>query len=400
MTSSGLRTVRRVAFVAMAQPRLFLDHASGAPLRGEARASLAADAGRWHANPSAPHAEGRAAKDALEEARGRVAAALGCRPREVLFTAGGTEAANLAVHGAAAARASGGRHIVVTAVEHPCVLAPARALESRGWRLTVVPVDEAGRVDPGAVLAAATPDTALVAVMLANHETGNLLPVAQVAAGLEPLRIPLLVDAVLGAGRVDVSPTALGANLLVLSSPKVGGPQGVGALVVRRPTRLEPLLVGGLQEERLRPGTENVAAVRAFAAALEAAVAEHSAAAARLEAWIRAFLAGLSPLTGWRRLGDPARALPGLVTLELDGVEGEAAMINLDLQGIAVATGSTCALGGTEVSPSLLAMGLSARRAAATLRVSPGADESLDGAARAAAALASVVERLRALARR
>jgi cysteine desulfurase len=171
-------------------------------------------------------------------------------------------------------------------------------------------------------------------------------------------------------------------------------------LVVRRPTRVEPLLRGGLQEERLRPGTENVAAAAGFAAALEVAVKDRAARAGALDLATAAFLAGLGTLGGWRRLGDAAAALPGLVTLELDGVEGEAVTINLDLKGFAVATGSTCALGGTDVSPSLLAMGLSPRRAASTVRVSPGPATSVEDAHRAGRTLAEVVERLRALARR
>jgi cysteine desulfurase len=382
----------------MPTPRVYLDHAASAPLAPEAEAAMLAALRTFQGNPSSPHAEGRAAKDALEESRSRVAVALGCRPREVVFTSGGTEAANLGVRGAALARAAAGRRVVVSAVEHPAVLDAARALEADGFEVVRVGVDAAGRVDPEA-FAAAAGDAALACLMLANHETGNVLPVAQVAERLRGRRVPLLVDAALGPGRLDVTVGTLGADLVVLSGHKFGGPKGAGVLVVRRPTRVEPLLRGGLQEERARPGTENVAAAAGFAAALEAAVRDHAARAAALEAATTAFLAALGSLAGWRRLGDAAAALPGLVTLELDGVEGEAVTINLDLKGFAVATGSTCALGGTDVSPSLLAMGLSPRRAAATVRVSPGPATSVGDASRAGHAVAEVVERLRALAR-
>ncbi len=384
----------------MSRPRLYLDTAASAPLRPEAAEAMARVLATLHGNPASPHAEGRAAKDALEDARSRVAVALGCRPREVIFTASGTEAANLGVRGAALARAAVGRRVLLSAVEHPCVLEAARALAPAGFQLTLVPVDERGRVDERAFLACATPDTALACLMLANHETGNLLPVAAVAQGLRAQRIPLLVDASLAFGRLPVRLPDLGADLLVLSGHKLGGPKGSGALIVRRPTRLEPLLVGGLQEERLRAGTENLAAAVGLAAALEACQREQASDAQRLEAGVAASPDALAPLPGWRRLGDPAQALPGLVTLELDGVEGEAVMINMDLAGCAVATGSTCALGGTEVSPSLLAMGLSARRAASTIRVSPGPEATHDALAGAAETLRAAVERLRGLARR
>jgi cysteine desulfurase len=383
----------------MAAPRVYLDHAAAAPLAPEAEAAMLAALRTFQGNPSSPHAEGRAAKDALEASRSQVAATLGCRPREVVFTSGGTEAANLGVTGAARARGEAGRRVVVSAIEHPCVLDAAVGLSALGFEVNRVPVDGQGRVDPDAFVEAAD-GAALACLMLANHETGNVLPVAAVAERLKSRRIPLLVDAALGPGRLDVAPAALGADLLVLSGHKFGAPKGIGVLVVRRPTRVEPQLRGGLQEERARPGTENVAAAAGFAAALETAVRERAGRVAALEGATAAFLAALAPLRGWRRLGDGAAALPGLVTLELDGVEGEAVTINLDLKGIAVATGSTCALGGTDVSPSLLAMGLSARRAASTVRVSPGPSTSAEDARRAGQALVDVVERLRALARR
>jgi cysteine desulfurase len=384
----------------MPAPRLYLDTAASAPLRPQARAALLEALATLQANPGSPHAEGRVAKDALEAARGSVAAALGCRPREVVFCASGTEACNLGVRGAALARASVGRRVVLSAVEHPCVLQAARALEPLGFTVTVVPVDGRGALDPEAFLAAAGPDTALACLMLANHETGNVYPVGEVAARLAERRIPLLVDATLGFGRMPVSVPDLGAGLLAFSGHKLGGPRGTGVLVVRRGTRVEPLLHGGLQEERLRPGTEDVPALLGLAAALEACQRERADEAARLQAATSSFLDALAPLPGWRRIGTPDAALPGLVTLELDGVEGEAVMINLDLEGVAVATGSTCALGGTDVSPSLLAMGFSARRAASTIRVSPQPSHGADDMRTAARTLIGAVERLRALARR
>ena len=378
--------------------RLYLDTAASMPLAPEAWTAMERVLRTLHGNPSSPHAEGRAAKDALEDARTRVATAMGCRPREVVFTSGGTEAANLGVWGAGRARAAVSRRVVLSAVEHPSVSEAARGLAREGFEVVSVAVDDAGRVDAEAFLAAVAPGAALACLMLANHETGNLLPVGAVAEGLRALEVPLLVDAALAPGRVEVS--ARTGDLVVLSGHKFGGPKGSGALVVRRGTRLEPVARGGLQEDRVRPGTEDVAAAVGFAAALEAAVGEREGRARASAAAAGALLEALAPLRGWARLGDAAAAVPGLVTLELEGVEGEAVMINLDLKGVAVATGSTCALGGTDVSPSLLAMGLSPRRAAATIRVSAGPATTTADAKRAATALIETVERLRSLARR
>lgn len=384
----------------MSTGRHQVDAAAGAPLLPSARQAMEQALATLDGNPSSAHAEGRAAKDALEEARTRVAAVLACRPREVVFTSGGTEAANLACLGAARARADVVKRVVLSAVEHPCVELAARRLAREGWETVRIPVDGSGRVDAEAFARAATAGAAWVALMAANHETGNLFPVAAVGAALAALRVPLLVDASLIPGRAPLAPFAKAADLLVLSGPKLGGPRGSGLLRVRRGIRVEPLLFGGLQEDRLRPGSENVANALGLAAALEQVEREVRDRAERLRAWERAFLAGLSALPGWRRLGDPEATLPGLLTLLLDQVEGEAVMINLDLAGIAVATGSTCALGGTDVSPSLLAMGLTARQAAATVRLSPTGEATPEQGAQVAQALAQVVDRLRRLARR
>lgn len=387
----------------MPGPRLYLDTAAGRGLVPAARAVLERLLALPLGNPSSPHAEGRAAKDELEAARTQAAGLLGCRPREVIFTSGGTEAANLAVRGLARARAGVSRRVVLSAVEHPCVRLAAAALAADGFEVLTVPVDARGRVD-GPTFAAAAEGAALAALMAANHESGTQQPVAEVAARLAALapgvRPPLVVDAVLAAGRLPLAPLAAAADVLLLSGGKLGGPPGTGLLRVRRPLRLEPLLLGGLQEDRLRAGTENVPGLAAAVEALARALDEQPAAAARLAAFDAALLDALGSLPGWRRLGDPAAPLPGLVTLELDGVEGEAVMINLDLKGVAVATGSTCALGGTEPSPSLLAMGLSPRRAASTVRLSADPAHGPEDARRAAALLAEVVLRLRALAHR
>ena len=382
----------------MARERVYLDHAATAPLGANARAAMLPLLEGTYANPSSPHLEGRAAKDALEDARTLVAEAVGCRPREVIFTSGATEAATIALHGAAwAMAATGRRKVVVSAVEHAAVLDTAEALAAMGLEVVKVPVDGLGRVDPEVFLAAVDDDTALAALMLANHESGACQPVAEIAAALRERRVPLVCDAALAPGRLPIHRTALPADLLLLSAHKFGGPVGAGALIVRRGVQVAPFLRGGVQEERLRPGTENVAACAGLAVALRAACEEQEARAARYTGLIETLLDDLVDLEGWSALGAPAHRLPGIVTLELEGVEGEAAMINMDLEGIAVATGSTCALGSSDPSPGLLAMGLSKQRASSTIRVSVGEGTTQDHMNRAASTLRRIVSRLRAL---
>lgn len=383
----------------MAWNRVYLDHAALTPLADVARQAMLQVLDPLYGNPSSPHLEGRAAKDALEDARSLTAKTLGCRPREVIFTSGATEAATIALHGAARTMARAGRkRIVVSALEYPSVLETAALLGSDGFEVVVVPVDMQGRLDPSAFLEAAGDDTAVAALMLANHETGMCMPVSEVAGVLRERRIPLVCDAALAPGRLPLDVSALGADLVLLSGVKIGGPAGSGALYVRRGTRLEPLLKGGVQEERLRPGTENMAGCVGFAAALEAACGAQPVRSERYRALIDTFVAGLAELPEWARVGSSEQGLPGLVTLELRHAEGEAVMINMDLEGFAISTGSACALGSRDPSPSLLAMGFTKQRAATTIRVSVGEGNETDQMERAASTLQHIVSRLRALA--
>jgi cysteine desulfurase len=350
-------------------------------------------------SPSSPHAEGRRAKDLLEGARSRAASALGVRAREVVFTASGTVAAQIGLLGAARARREVAARVVLSAVEHPAVADAAATLEEEGFEVARVPPEPDGTVDPERFLAAAAPGAAVAALVLGHHETGAILDVPAVAAGLETRGIPLLVDACLAPGRLSVRAADLGAPLVILSAHKFGGPRGVGLLRIARGTRASPLWSGGLQEERMHPGTENVVGAVGLSVALADAEAERPARATRLADLAARFLDRLSGTDGWRLLGPRERRLPGLVSLELPGVEGEAAMINLDLAGIAVSTGSTCALGAAEPSASLLAMGLTRQRASSTLRVSFGPEHAPEDATRAADEVARVIHRLRALIR-
>ena len=358
--------------------RIYLDHNAGAPLRPEARAAMLAVLGP-PANPSSAHREGARARSLLEDARAGVASLVGARGADVVFTGGATEANNLALRGVLAA-AGGAAGLVVSAIEHASVLETARRLAAAGAPLTVVPVDAEGRIDVARVVAACDARTALVSVGLANGEVGTLAPVGAIAAALRGRGIVVHTDAAQAAGRVPVDVTALGADLLSLSSHKLGGPAGTGALWVRPGTRIEPLVTGGPQERGLRAGTENLAAVVGFAAAARTAAGEVEAAGPRMAVLVERLWEGLrAPVPDVVRHG-PATGprLPNTLSVRFPGCAGESLLVLLDLAGVAVALGSACAAGSPEPSHVLRAMGLDDEAARSGLRLSlgPGTTES------------------------
>jgi cysteine desulfurase len=378
--------------------RIYLDHLASTPLAPAVREAVLAALEEVGA-PTASHAEGRAVRDRLEDARSRAAAAWGCRPREVIFTASGTVACQLGLVGAALARRSVSNRVVITDVEHPAIDDATSVLEERGFRVIRVPPEPNGIVPADAFVDAVGETAAAAAMLLANHETGVMQPVAAVAAALAGRSVPLVVDACLAPGRVPAGRAAIDAHVVALSAHKMGGPRGVGILVVRKGTGVAPLWRGGPQEEGLHAGTPAVALAVGAAVALESALRLQPTRASRYSAALAAFLEALAEVGGWCRVGPPEVVLPGVATIEIDRVEGEAAMINLDLEGIAVSTGSGCALGAREPARTLLAMGFDRRRAANTLRVSVGEGVRDEDARRAGEATAAVCRRLRALAR-
>jgi cysteine desulfurase len=379
--------------------RIYLDHVASTPL--DPVVAQAMDHARSAAlgNPSSLHLEGRRSRDLLEGARERVAKVLSCRPREVLFTAGGTESCDLALRGAALGRKEKGRGVAVSAIEHAAVLDPAAALERDGFDVARVPPTPDGTIDPAAFDRACGPGTTTASVMAANHETGALLPVRAIADLVRARGVCLHCDAALGPGLLDVRPDVLGVDLLSSSAHKWNGPKGVGFLYVRRRTRLEPVRRGGIQEERLRPGTEDVVGAVGLATALERADAAREDRASRGAALSRRLEAAVLAIEGCAVLGPRDGRLPGVVCVETDGCEGESLLVNLDLEGIAASTGSACAVGAADPSPVLTAMGLTKKRAASTIRFSFGEGVEPADVDRAAEALARLVERLRSLAR-
>ena len=379
--------------------RIYLDHVASTPLDPAVADAMDRARGAALGNPSSLHLEGRRSRDLLEAARERVAKVLGCRPREVLFTAGGTESCDLALRGAALARTERGRGVVVTAIEHAAVLDPAAALAKEGFEVTRVPPAPDGSVDAEAFDRACVSGTTTASVMLSNHETGALLPVRAVADAVRARGVCVHCDAALGPGLVDVRPEALGVDLLSSSAHKWNGPKGIGFLYVRRRTKLEPVRRGGIQEERLRPGTEDVVGAVGLATALERADAARDDRAKRYAALTARLEAAVHAIEGCAVLGPAAGRLPGVVCVEAEGCEGESLLVNLDLEGIAVSTGSACAVGAADPSPVLLAMGVSKKRASSTIRFSVGEGVELCDVDRAGEALARLVTRLRSLAR-
>jgi cysteine desulfurase len=321
------------------------------------------------------HAEGRAARAALDAARRTIAGLFRARAREIVFTGGGSEATSLGIIGAARAarRAGRGAHVVTVATEHRAVLAAVEALRDDGFETTVLGVDAAGRLDPAAFVAALRPDTVLASVMLANNEIGTLQPVAELTRAAHARGVIVHTDAIQAPGRVALDVAELGVDLLSLSAHKCYGPAGVGALYVREGTPLEPLVAGGPQEAGARAGTENVAGIAGFARAFELAAAELAREGPRLTALRDRFEAGIrAAIPGTRVNGAAANRLPGLSSIAFDGTEANALLVAFDLAGVAVSAGSACAAGAGEPSHVIAALGGPDPTVAGTIRFSAG----------------------------
>lgn len=354
---------------------LYLDHAATTPVRPEVLEAMLPYLTDRFGNPSSHHTVGEDAASALADARRRVASVIGMRPGDIVFTAGGTEADNLAIKGlaiGAALRRGAPVHVVTTPIEHEAVLASCAYLERvHGYAVTRVPVDEAGRVDPDDVAAAIRPDTALVTVGYANNEIGTVQDAVALAHVTAAAGVPLHLDAVQAAGWLPLRAT--GADALSVAGHKIGAPQGTGILAVRGRLPLEPLLHGGGQERARRSGTENVAGAVAFATALELAEAERADAADRVGALRDAFIARVLALVPTARLtGHAVHRLPGTASFTFAGTSGEAVLLELERRGVVSSSGSACAAGSDEPSHVLLALGIAPEVAQTAVRFSFG----------------------------
>lgn len=380
--------------------RIYLDHNATTPV-APAVADRMADVLRetW-GNASSMHHFGQQAKAVLDEARGAVAALIGAQPSEVVFTGGGTESDNLAIRGAAESREGAGRtHLITSGLEHEAVLHTMKALARRGFSLTLLPVDDRGIVDPEVLRDALTDQTALVSIMHANNEIGTVQPVAALAAIARERGALFHTDAVQSAGKIPVDVTALGVDLLSISGHKFCGPKGSGALWIRRGVRLLPALTGGRQERNRRAGTENVPGIAGLGIAATLARQAMGEAAPRLAALRDRLERGiLERVPGTQVNGAREPRVPNTTNISVDRVEAESLLIALDLEGIAVSSGSACSSGTLEPSHVLKAMGLPHVRTLNSLRFSLGSSNTETDIDHVIAVLPGLVEKLRSLA--
>jgi cysteine desulfurase len=352
-------------------------------------------------NPSSVHHFGQRAKSAVDQARSEVAALIGADPAEVVFTSGGTESDNSAIRGAAEAlEATGRRHLITTSIEHEAVLNTLKALARRGWRTTLLPVDQSGIVSADALRAALTEDTAIVSVMHANNEIGTVQPIQELAAVAHEKGALFHTDAVQSAAKIPVDVKALGVDLLSLSAHKFYGPKGIGALWLRRGLRLLPMMNGGRQERGRRAGTENVLGIVGMGTAAQETGAKMREEGARLSALRNRLEDGiLRAVPGTAVNGARSARVPNTTNISFDRVEAESLLIALDLDGIAVSTGSACSSGTLEPSHVLKAMGFSAHRTQNSIRFSLGAENTEADVDRVISVVPAIVEKLRSLTR-
>ncbi len=375
---------------------VYMDHAATTPVRPEVVEAMLPYFSERYGNPSSLYALAREAKGAVEEARGQVASAIGAEPEEIFFTSGGTESDNWAIKGVAAGLRKRGDHIITSSIEHSAVIHPCRELEKEGFQVTYLPVDEFGRVDPGAVEDAITKETILISVMAANNEIGTIQPVAEIGRIAHDRGVLFHTDAVQAIGAFPVDVDAIGADLLALTAHKFGGPKGAGALYVRKRTRIATLMEGGAQERGRRAGTENVPGIVGLGRAIELAVAGMPRNATRIagmrDRMIREIL---DAIPDTRLNGHPTERLPNNVNVAFRYVEGESILLLLDSLGIAASSGSACTSASLEPSHVLLAIGLPHEIAHGSLRLTLGQDTTEDDVDHVLSVLPGVIKRLR-----
>ena len=378
--------------------RVYLDYAATTPTDPAVVEAMTPYFTEMFGNPSSIYSYGQEAKGAIEEARAKVADLIGGRDEEIVFTSGGTEADNFALTGVALANESRGNHIITSPIEHHAVIETAKFLENRGFRLTYLPVDEYGLVNPGDVKKAITDKTILISIMHANNEMGTIEPIAEIGRVAKEAGVYFHTDAVQTVGHIPVDVNELGVDLLSMSAHKVYGPKGVGALYIRKGVRLAPFLHGGEQERRRRAGTENVPGIVGFGKAVELTRQAISVEMERLTDLRDNLIKGLLERIDHVRLnGHPVMRLPNNVNIGVGYVEGESMCLNLDLEGICISTGSACASSSLEPSHVLLAMGLSHEQAHSSLRFSLGRWTSQEEIERVWDVLPRVVAKLRAM---
>jgi cysteine desulfurase len=378
--------------------RIYLDHNATTPLAPEVLAAMMPYLTEQYGNASSIHSFGQDAREAVEQARSSVAALVGARAADIMFTSGGTESSNHAIFGGVAAAAGKAKHVIASAIEHVAVLDPCRALAKSGVDLTILSVDREGLVNPEDFRRAIRPETALITIMLANNETGTIEPIEEIGKIAVEKGIVFHTDAVQAAGKIPIDVEKLGVGLLSISAHKFCGPKGVGALYIRKGTKLGPLMYGGHSERDRRPGTEDVAAIAGMGKAAELALAHMAEDGERIRGLRDRLERGLLDRVphSWIN-GARAPRVPNTSNLTFPFIEGEAMVIALDLKGIACSTGAACSSGAVEPSHVLMALGLAPEDARATLRLSLGGQTTADEIDFALETIPPVIERLRRL---
>jgi cysteine desulfurase len=378
--------------------RIYFDHNATTPITPEVLAAMLPYLTEEYGNASSIHAYGQNARGAVEKARSSVAALVGARAADIMFTSGGTESNNHAILGAVAVAPGKARHVITSAIEHVAVLDPCRALAKSGIDLTVLPVDRDGLVNPEDVRSAIRPETVLITIMLANNEIGTIEPVKEIGKIAAEKGIVFHADAVQAAGKIPIDVEKLGVDLLSISAHKFCGPKGVGALYIRKGTQIETLMYGGHSERDRRPGTEDVAAIAGMGKAAELALAGMREESERIRGHRDRLERGLLDRVphSWVN-GERAPRVPNTSNLTFPFIEGEAMVIALDLKGIACSTGAACSSGALEPSHVLMALGLAPEDARATLRLSLGRQTTEEEIDFALETIPPVIERLRQL---
>lgn len=377
---------------------VYMDHAATTPVDPEVVTAMEPYIKKEYGNPSSLYSIGRVAKAAIEDAREKVAVAIGAKPEEIIFVSCGTEADNLAIEGVAFANESRGNHIISTPIEHHAVLHCLEFLKRRGFEVTLVPVDNHGVVDPEDVRAAITDKTVLITVMHANNEIGTIQPIAEIGAIAQEREIYFHTDAVQTVGAIPVDVNELGVDLLALSGHKLYAPKGIGAAYVKKGTRMTALLHGGNQERRRRAGTENVAGIVGLGRAVELAVGQMEQKSKKFAGLRDKLITGiLDSIDDVRLNGHPTARLPNNVSVCIELIEGESILLNLDQRGICASSGSACTSATLEPSHVLLAIGVPIEIAHGSLRLSLGRLTRPEDVDTVLSELPPIIDRLRSM---
>jgi len=376
--------------------KVYLDHAATTPVAKEVVEAMMICFSSQYGNPSSLHSFGREAKVLVEDAREKVAKLIGADPSEIVFTSGGTESDNFALKGVAYANLGKGKHIITSQIEHHAILNPCNYLEKQDFKVTYLPVDSYGRVDPEEVRKNISKETILISIMQANNEVGTIQPIMEIGKIAKEYGVYFHTDAVQSVGKLPIDVNQLGVDLLSLSGHKIYGPKGVGALYIRKGTRIQPQVQGGHHERNRRAGTENVPGIVGLGKACELAESERGEEWNRLVNLRQKLYQGIAEKVAWiRRNGHPEESVPGILSICFEYIEGESLILNLDLKGIAVSSGSACTSGSLEPSHVLKAMGVPPVSAQGSIRFSLGRENTEEEIDYVLEVLPEIVERLR-----